>query len=115
MKRAQAAGYRLLWEISALMLAGGLIGAARPLAAPHEAMTQDEMRAALAVGAEWNLLWCGTGPLPSVGHLGGGLHGPGGTYRSEPMTLSYDLTRAAGIKAARCERCRTAWVRKAPR
>jgi len=28
--------------------------------------------------------------------------------------LSYGLTGTPGVEAARCERCRVAWVRRAP-
>ncbi len=64
-------------------------------------MIQAEMRAALAVGPEWEVIWCGPDPLPTVEHWCGGLYGPGGTYVSETRILPYARTRTPGVEAAR--------------
>jgi hypothetical protein len=42
-------------------------------------MTNAEMRAALNLGPEWQVIWTGANPLDSHQHLCGGLYGPGGT------------------------------------
>ncbi len=75
-------------------------------------MTQDEMRPAHGVGPEWSLVWCAADPLRAVEHWCVGLYGPGGTYTSETVMLPYRATQTPGIEAARCERCRVAWVRR---
>lgn len=70
-------------------------------------MTRHEMPCAKNVGPEWG------DPLLDVEHWCSGLHGPGRTYPTDPVSLNYVLTtRAAGIEVARCERCREAWVRR---
>ncbi len=74
-------------------------------------MTQDEMRAALHVGPDWSLVWRGPDPLRAVEHWCAGLYGIGGTPTSETVMLRYEATDTPGIEAARCERCRVAWVR----
>ena len=45
-------------------------------------MTDAEMRHALNLGPEREVLWSGPDPSDSYQHLCGGLHGPGGTYPS---------------------------------
>ncbi len=75
-------------------------------------MTQGEMCAALQVDPEWSVLWSGADRLRAVEHWCVGLYGPGGTYTSETVLLPYRATETPGIEAARCERCRVAWVRR---
>ncbi len=74
-------------------------------------MTQVEMRRATGLGPEWQVIWEGQHALPSVQHICAGLYGLGGTYVSEYVTVTYPPTGTPGIEAARCERCRVAWVR----
>ncbi len=62
---------------------------------------------------EWSLIWTGADPLPTVQHLCSGLYGPVETNVSEYVTLTYAPTSTPGMEAARCERCRVAWVRAA--
>ncbi len=69
------------------------------------------MRGALGLGPARQVIWTGADPLPTVQHLCGGLYGPGGTYVSEYVTLTSAPTSMPGMEAARCERCRVAWVR----
>ncbi len=59
----------------------------------------------------FSILWAGANPLQILEHLCGGLYGPGGTYVSEYVTLTYAPTSTPGLEAARCDRCRAAWVR----
>ena len=74
-------------------------------------MTQAEMRAALQVGPDWCLMWAGVHTLKDVTHICAGLHGPGGLYVCDWVTLRYGPTKLAGVEAAVCLRCRVAWVR----
>jgi hypothetical protein len=73
-------------------------------------MTPAEMRAALNFGPEWQVIWMGADPRDAFDHDCGGLYGPGGTYVSEWVHLPYLATHTPGVQAARCERCRIAWV-----
>jgi len=76
-----------------------------------KSLTQDQMREAAGVGPEWQVIWAGPDPLAEHEHLCGGLYGPGGTYRSEWARVPYTPTGRPGVQAAKCERCRIAWVR----
>jgi hypothetical protein len=76
-------------------------------------MTQAEMHQATGLGPDWQIIWEARHALPDVEHLCGGLYGPGGTYVSEHMRLRYEATGTPGIEAAKCDRCRIAWVRAA--
>jgi hypothetical protein len=76
-------------------------------------LTQAQMREATGLGAEWQLIWAGPDPFAENEHLCTGLYGPGGTYRSEWVRVRYEPTGTAGVQAAKCERCKIAWVRAA--
>jgi len=80
------------------------MGTPRPL-------TQAQMREATGVGPEWQVIWTGADPLADHEHLCTGLYGPGGTYRSEWARAPDAPTGILGVQAAKCERCRIAWVR----
>ena len=74
-------------------------------------LTAEEMRQALNFGPEWQVIWMGADPLDAFDHDCGGPCGPDGTYVSEWVRLPYIPTSTPGVQAARCERCRMAWVR----
>ena len=71
------------------------------------------MRQALGVGREWRVIWQGHAPFDTASHLCAGLAGPPGAYQSEWVNLLYAPTATPGVEAARCARCRTAWLRRA--
>lgn len=74
-------------------------------------LTQAQMRDATGLGQNWQVIWAGQDAVAEREHLCTGLPGPEGTYRSEWVRVRYTSTGSPGIQAARCERCRTAWVR----
>jgi len=69
------------------------------------------MLRATGLGPEWQVIRTGCNALRDLEHLCGGLHGPGEAHVSEYVRLRYETTGTPGIEAARCERCREAWVR----
>ena len=70
------------------------------------------MRRATGVSPEWRLIWRGADPPWTVLHHCGH-SGLGDTEVSAAWTLPY--TPTPGVEAARCERCRSAWVRTSTR
>ena len=74
-------------------------------------LTQAQMREATGLGPEWRLTWLGPAPVDEREHLCSAPTGPEGTYRGEWVRVRYVATRTPGVQVAKCERCRTAWVR----
>ena len=73
------------------------------------------MRRATGMGPEWRLIWAGADPPWTVLHHCGAHSGPGDTELSAAWALPYTPTPTPGVESARCERCRTAWVRTGTR
>ena len=69
-------------------------------------MTYEEMARATGL-AEWRLIWMGDKVPAEVEHV---CTAPSAPSRLE--RLPFRATPQRGIAAARCERCRTAWVRR---
>lgn len=74
-------------------------------------MTLAQMREATRLGLDWMVIWAGADPVGVREHLCGGLPGSGDAYRSEWVRVRYAPTDTPGVQAAKCERCRTAWLR----
>jgi hypothetical protein len=76
-----------------------------------KSLSLDQMRAAAGVGPEWEVIWMSAERVDVLQHLCACIYGPGGTYRSEWVRVPYAATGTPGVQAAKCERCRVAWVR----
>ncbi len=75
-------------------------------------MTEDQMRRVAGVGPEWRLVWTAHYPFPDVQHLCFGPPDAAGPFEEDWVRRRYAPTGIAGVEVARCEVCRTAWVRR---
>ena len=74
-------------------------------------LTQAQMRQVTDLSPEWLIIWAGADVFPEHEHLCTSPPGPGGTHRSEWVRVRYAPTGTPGVQAAKCGRCRVAWVR----
>ena len=74
-------------------------------------LTQAEMYQATGLGPEWELIWEDPAPGAERDHLCGVPTGAESAYRGEWVRVPYAATGTPGVQAAKCERCRIAWVR----
>ncbi len=73
-------------------------------------MTLAEIRQAVGVGPEWEVIWTGADPLDPMLHLCTERSERDGPFRARWVSLPYALIAPSGLEVARCEHCHIAYV-----